>query len=144
MISTTFASDLLKLLLNATAITGLATNATTSPLANLYLSLHTADPGAAGAQNTSEATYTGYARIAIARTTTGWTISGVVASPTSTMEFGEMTGGTTQTVTYACLGTDVSGAGKVLFRFALTPSIAMAVGVTPRLRNTTTLTAVTS
>ena len=36
-------------------------------ITNLYVSLHTADPGEAGDQTTSEATYTGYARIAVVR-----------------------------------------------------------------------------
>jgi len=38
---------------------------------SLYVSLHTADPGEAGTQSTSEATYTGYARLAIARSAGG-------------------------------------------------------------------------
>ena len=43
-----------------------------SPGTNLYISLHKANPGATGNQSTSEATYgggTGYARVAVARTT---------------------------------------------------------------------------
>lgn len=33
---------------------------------NLYVALHTADPGEAGSQSTNEVSYTGYARVAIA------------------------------------------------------------------------------
>ena len=44
--------------------------------ANLFWALHTADPGEAGAQNTSEATYTGYARIAVSRDVAGLIIAG--------------------------------------------------------------------
>ena len=51
--SNTFCNDWLKLVFNATATANLADNAGTSPLANLYVSLHTGDPGAAG-QSTSE------------------------------------------------------------------------------------------
>ena len=65
--TTTWANDLLKLLFQAVPIANIADNATTAPLTLLYISLHTADPGAAGAQNTSEAAYTGYARVAVAR-----------------------------------------------------------------------------
>ena len=42
---------------------------------SLYVGLHTADPGEAGTQATSEATYTGYARVAVARSAGGWTTS---------------------------------------------------------------------
>src|SRR5882762_5387367 len=45
--------------------TGLPASAT---VGSLYLSLHTADPGVTGDQTTSEATYTSYARVAVART----------------------------------------------------------------------------
>ena len=46
---------------------------------NLYLALHTADPGAAGSQTTNEATYTSYARVSVARSTAGWTVASGVA-----------------------------------------------------------------
>lgn len=144
MISTTFANDLLKLIFNAVAISGLADNASSSPLTNLYLSLHTADPGAGGNQTTNEVSYTGYSRLAVARTSGGFTITGAVMNPTATLEFGEMTAGGAATATHLCVGTASSGSGKVLFRFSLTPTVALNVNVTPRLRTTTTLTAVTS
>ncbi len=38
----------------------LALNATSSPATNLFVSLHTANPGAGGSQTTSEAAYGGY------------------------------------------------------------------------------------
>lgn len=71
----TFENDFLKLVFNATAIANIADNAATSPLTNLYVSLHTADPGEAGDQTTSEITYTSYARVAVARTSGGWTVT---------------------------------------------------------------------
>ena len=64
----TFENDILKLIFNATAIANIADNAASSPLTNLYASLHTADPGEAGDQTTNETSYTSYARVAVART----------------------------------------------------------------------------
>lgn len=145
MISNTFANDLLRLIFNGTAIAGLADNATSGALTNLYLSLHTADPGAGGNQSTSEVNYTGYTRLSVARAAAGFTITGVTMNPTAMMEFGEMTAGTNQTATHMCIGTAATpGTGKVLFRFLLSPSIECKLGVTPRLRTTTSLTVVTS
>ena len=136
----TFEDDLLKLIFNGTPIANLADNAGSSPLTNLYLALHTADPGEGGAQNTSEVSYTGYARVAIARTTGGWTVTSGSVSPVAAVEFGEMTSGTAGTATHVSIGTAASGAGKVLYKGALSPSIAYAVGVVPRLRNTSAIT----
>jgi hypothetical protein len=48
--SNAFETDLLGLIFNGTAITTIADNAASTPLTNLYLALHTADPGEAGNQ----------------------------------------------------------------------------------------------
>ena len=47
-------NSILDLLFNATAIANVADNTATSPLTNLYVSLHTGDPGEAGTQTTNE------------------------------------------------------------------------------------------
>lgn len=138
--SNTFENDLLKLIFNATPIAGLADNAASSPVTNLYLALHTADPGEAGDQTTSEISYTGYTRLAVLRTTGGWTVTGNSVSPVADVFFAEMAGGTGGTATHASIGTAASGAGKILYKGALTPSITVALGVSPRIKNTSTIT----
>ena len=138
--SNTFENDLLKLIFNATPIAGLADNAASSPVTNLYLALHTADPGEAGDQTTSEISYAGYTRLAVLRTTGGWTVTGNSVSPVADVIFPEMTGGTGGTATHASIGTAASGAGKILYKGALTPSITVALGVSPRIKNTSTIT----
>lgn len=136
----TFEEDILRLIFNGTAIANLADNAASSPLTNLYLALHTADPGESGTQTTSEVSYTGYARVAVARTSGGWTVTANSVSPTAAIEFGEMTSGTPGTATHASIGTASSGGGKILYKGALSPSVAYNVGVVPRLRTTSTIT----
>lgn len=126
----TFENDWMKLIFNATAIANIADNAATSPLTNLYVSLHTADPGESGSQTTSEATYTGYARVAVARTSGGWTVSTNQAVNVSTITFGQCTAGS-NTITYFAIGTASSGAGKILYSGALASSLAVSVNVTP-------------
>jgi hypothetical protein len=138
--SNAFETDLLGLIFNGTAISTIADNAASTPLTNLYLALHTADPGEAGNQSTSEISYTGYSRVAVARTTGGWTVSGNSVSPVAAIEFGEMTGGAGGTVTHASIGTASTGTGKILYSGALTPTIAVALGVLPRIKNTSTIT----
>jgi hypothetical protein len=85
-----------------------------SAAGNLYISLHTADPGEAGAQNTSEASYTGYARVAVARSGAAWDVTGNLASNLAAVSFPACTGGS-NTITHFGIGTDSSGAGTLLY-----------------------------
>lgn len=135
----TFENDLLKLIFNATAIANIADNAATAPLTNLYLSLHTADPGEAGTQTTSECAYTSYARKAVARTSGGFTVSTNSVVLAANQDFVTATGGS-ETATHFAVGTDVSGAGKILYKGAIAPTIVISSGVTPRLTTGTTIT----
>jgi hypothetical protein len=137
--SSTFDNDLLKLILNGTAIANIADNAASSPLTNLYVSLHTADPGAGGNQNTSEAAYTSYARQAVSRTSSGFTVSGATATLTSAVIFPAATGGS-ETETWAAVGTASTGPGKILYRGPITPSLTVSTGVSPQLTTGTALT----
>jgi len=137
--SNAFENSLLKLIFNATAIANLADNAASSPLTNLYVSLHTADPGEAGDQTTSEATYTGYARVAVLRTTGGWTVTNNSVSPVANIDFPNCTGGT-NTITYFGVGTASSGAGVLYYSGTVSPSISVSSGVTPRLTTASTIT----
>lgn len=135
----TFENDLLLLIFNGTAIANIADNAATSPLTNLQVALHTADPGEAGSQTTSEVAYTPYARVAVARTSGGWTVTSGSVSPVATIAFPACTSGTA-TATHASVGTAASGAGKVLYKGALTPNISISAGVTPQITTSSTLT----
>jgi len=137
--SNAFENSLLKLIFNATAIANLADNAATSPLTNLYVSLHTADPGEAGDQSTSEATYTSYARVAVLRTSGGWTVTNNSVSPVANIDFPNCTGGT-NTITYFGVGTAASGAGILYYSGTVSPSISVSSGVTPRLTTSSTIT----
>lgn len=107
---------------------------------SLFVSLHTADPGEAGTQLTSEATYTPYARITIARSGAGWTVASGVANPAANIDFAECTVGT-EVITHAGIGAVTSGAGALHFKGALSASITMAAGVIPRVKSTSTITA---
>jgi len=95
-----------------------------------YVSLHTADPGEAGSQNTTEAGYTSYARVSVARSGAGWTIAGNAVTNAAAINFPAATGGSA-TVTHFGIGTDSSGAGNLLFSGALTGSLAVSNGITP-------------
>lgn len=127
----TFENDFLLLIFNGTAIADLAENDTTSPATNLYVSLHTGDVGETGNQTTSEATYTSYARVAVARTSGGWTVSTNTVTNAATISFPAATGGS-NTITHFAVGTASSGTGKVLYKGALSASLAVSSGITPQ------------
>lgn len=140
--SDTFEADLLKLIFNATPIANLADNAASSPLTNLSVALHTADPGETGTQTTSEATYTSYARVSVARTSGGWTISGTAptqAAPAATITFPAGTGGS-GTVTHFSVGPTGGGATKIFYSGTVTSNIVTGNGVTPALTTGSTIT----
>lgn len=98
--------------------------------ANLWLALHTADPGEAGTAVTSEATYGGYARVSVTRST-GFTVSGNQVSNTALTQFPQCTSGS-NTITYASIVDTSSGAGNIICRAALTSSITVSTGVQPQ------------
>lgn len=135
----TFENDLLKLIFNATAIANVADNAAASPLTNLFVAMHTADPGESGTQATSEATYGSYARVSVARTTGGWTVTGNSVSPVANIAFPTPTSGS-NTLTHWSVGVAVSGASKILYSGAISPTIAASTGVPVVLATSSTIT----
>lgn len=141
--SDTFENDLMLLIFNNTNIanigdaTGLRGSSTAG---SLWWSLHTADPGEAGTGVTSETAYTGYARIAAARSSAGFTVTGNSVSPPANVDFGECTAAAGGAITHFGIVSTSSGAAKLLYSGTMTPNITMAVGVIPRIKSTTTIT----
>lgn len=133
---------LLKLLFQNAAFANVGDAGGLQPSASagsLYVSLHSADPGAGGNQTTSEVSYTGYARVAVARSSGGWPITSNTIDPGATIAFPACTGGTA-TAAYAAIGTASSGAGVLLWSGPITPNISIANGVTPELTTGSTIT----
>jgi hypothetical protein len=133
--SNAFESALLSLLFENTAITnfgdagGLRATATAG---SLYVSLHTADPGEAGDQTTNEIAYTSYARVAVARSTAGFTVTGNTVALDADVTFPAGTGGS-GTATHWGIGTASSSTGLLLYKGSISPSIVCGSGVTPTL-----------
>ena len=104
----------------------------TTTAGSLFFSLHTASPGEAGDQSTSEVAYTSYARVAVARSTAGWTVTGNTTAVDANVTFPAGTGGS-GTATHWGIGTSSTGAGLLLYYGAISPSIVCGSGVTPQL-----------
>jgi hypothetical protein len=131
--SNAFETALLELLFKNTALAGIGDASGLQPSAvagSLYISLHTADPTESGNQSSSEATYTGYARVGVARSAAGWTVAGNLVENAGAVTFPQCTGGS-DTVTHFGVGEDATGAGDLLYSGALTAPLAVSNGITP-------------
>ena len=132
-------NNFLKLLYNATAWANVADNAASSPITQIAVALHTADPGESGTQSTSEAAYTSYARVNVNRNSGGWTVTANSVSPVANIDFPAGTGGS-GTVTHFSTGKTGGGATDIYHSGTVTPNIVTGNGVTPRLTTETTIT----
>ena len=131
--SNAFENDLMLLLFNNTNISNMGdatgVRGSTAP-GSLYVSLHTADPGETGVANTSETTYTGYARQAVARSGAGWTVSGTAptqAVNAATITFPPSTVGT-PLITHFGVCLELSGATRLMASGILTASQTINLG----------------
>ena len=124
-----FELDVLKLIMNTTTLTGIAVNDTGVPLTNLEVALHTADPTEAGDQTSSEANYTDYARVPVARTTGGWTAANPSAN-VAAITF-PLCGASGCTATHFSIGWAHAGASKIIAGGQLTAPLVISAGITP-------------
>jgi hypothetical protein len=129
-------NSLLLLLFNNTALANVGNAGGLQPstvAGSLFVALHTADPGEAGDQTTSEATYTGYARVGVARSSAGWTVSGTaptIAANAAAVTFGLDTAGT-NVLTHFSVGLVSAGASVIVASGALTAPLTVNPGITP-------------
>jgi hypothetical protein len=139
--SATFENDLMKLIFWGDEIVGLAQN-DGSPVTQLYVSLHTADPsqGDQTANEVQSGQYGGYARVAVARSSSGWNIVENAVSPVDAIVFPACTGGSLGNVAFVGVGLEASGAGLLLYSGQLNPYITLAIGVQPQLTTGSTIT----
>jgi hypothetical protein len=101
----------------------------------LYLSLHTGAVGLGGNQTTNEATYTGYARVALTRSSSGAfsAASSGSAANNALIQFGLCSGGTLpETITHAAIGENASGTGTVIASAALNSSLVVNLNIRPQ------------
>lgn len=130
--STATCNSILALIFNATAWADIAQDDGSGPLTNLYVSLHKTDPGVGGLQTTGEADYSSYGRVAVARTTVGWVVpSSGSTNNAALISFTECDGGS-NSIGYVAIGTDASGAGRVLYAGALSSPRSISAGIQPQ------------
>jgi hypothetical protein len=96
---------------------------------SVYVALSTSASVANDADAGTECAYTGYARVAVARSGVGWTVAANEATNAAAVTFGECTVGS-ETVRYAEIYTAGSG-GTRLYWTQLDADIAVSAGHIP-------------
>lgn len=97
--------------------------------ATQYLALFTGDPGEAGSL-AAEATYTGYARVALTKAT-AWTDGGSTFANANLIQFGACTSGSNALTHFAVVDT-VSGAVAQMISGALGSTLNVSAGIQPQ------------
>ncbi len=134
--SNTFENELLLHIFNNADIAnigdaaGLQNSATAG---SLYVALHTADAGEAGTASPSEAAYTGYSRVAVARSGAGWTVTGNNVTNAADIVFGTASGGTPETLTHWSICKESAGASVILYKGSLSSSLVVNNNIAPRI-----------
>lgn len=127
-----FATSLLQLIFNNTNLanvgdsTGLRGSSTAG---NFWISLYTAAPSAS-AQGT-ETVYTNYARVAVARSSGGWTISGNNCYNTAAITFAQCGATGATLVAFSINKGDVETTDDAVYWGDLTSNLAVSSGITP-------------
>lgn len=98
---------------------------------SFYISLHTGDPGETGVQTTSAAAYGSYARVAVARSTAGWTVASGTCDNDAAITFPAATSGS-ETESHFGIGSTSAGAGVLFLYGPLTANLAVSTGITPQ------------
>ena len=83
------------------------------------------------AQNTLECAYTGYARVAVARSAVGWTVAAGVVSNAAIIQFGECSA-LPVTATHFGIGFAEAAAGHLLYSDAFAAGKEIRVGDAPK------------
>lgn len=117
-------NDLVKFMFNNVAMPAYGSN--------LYLSLHTSDPGEAGDQTSNETDYTGYTRIAVSRDAGGFTVANNLSQNAALVQFPQCSGNP-QSITHIAVGTSASGAGQILYSGILNAPLAVANLIQPQI-----------
>jgi hypothetical protein len=101
-------------------------------LTTLYVALHTADPGETGIQTTNETSYTNYARVAVSRDASGFSVLGGVITNVADVVF-PVCGATGATLTHFSIQTTASGsAGSLVVSGPLTSSFVVSTSIQPK------------
>ncbi len=98
---------------------------------SLFVGLSTGTLSSVSSQTTTQAAYTSYTRVAVARSSAGWTSSTNTITNAAAVTFPACTGGSETETDFSIGLITGTGAGDNLYWGALTSSLAVSNGITP-------------
>jgi len=143
--SDAFEYNFLLMVFNGTGISSICSSVGTT---DLWIGLHTADPGDAGS-TASEGGYAQYTRVATDRSTAsnGWEVTSgtssakASASPVGNIDLPQNTSTSTGTFTHFTVNPSSDSAGSaMLYGGTISPSINFSQNVTPRITTSSSIT----
>lgn len=96
---------------------------------DLEIHLHTADPGEGGLATTSECNYTSYSLVSVARSGTGWTVTGNSVTNDNLIQFPQCTGGS-NVVTHVSISP--AGSTQIIYSGPLNASLTVTNLIQPQ------------
>ncbi len=129
--STTTCNNILALIYNATPWANIADNASSSPIATIYMALATASYTGASNASANETAYTNYVRQSVARTTSGWTAP-ASGSTSNAAAFEYPQCGVTGSIITSAATCKTTGASEIFHYGDLNSPIAVSNQIQPR------------
>jgi hypothetical protein len=96
---------------------------------DLQIHLHIGDPGEAGTSATSPPTYSPYAAVTVARSTSGWTVTGNTCANDNLIQFPQCASGS-DTLTHVSITPD--GDTQILYSGVLSSPLNVSAGIQPQ------------
>jgi len=130
----TFENALLLCIFNNTTVAGIGDDGLrgSTTAGSLYVALFKTVAPSDSVQGT-ELAYTGYARVAVARSGAGWTVAGNNCSNAALVEFGVCTGGAPETaISFAVCKAGTIGVDDAIYWADLNDPLVINVNITPR------------
>jgi len=131
--TTAFETDFLELVFTNTDLAGIGDGTGlqgSGTPGSLYICLFTGNPDEAGSI-ANECVYTGYARVGVARSGAGWTVSGDTVSNAAAVTFGECTAGSETATHFGIAKADAESTADLIFYGALDSGLAISSGIIP-------------
>lgn len=134
--TTQFATAFLKFYFQRIPIPNIADDATVDPVTEIFISFHTASPGAAGVQTSHECSYTGYVRVLLARSDSAWAVTGAECNPKADVEGSYCSAGT-ETISHWGIGRAADGSGVLDFYGEIDTPFEITATNTPKISSNT-------
>ena len=129
-----FETSILELIFKNTDLAGIGDGTGlrgSSTAGSFYVALYVDGTEPSDSAAGTETSYTSYARVAVARTSGGWTVASGACSNTAAITFPQCTGGSQTVGAFAICKAGTTGVDDQIYWGELTSPLAISSGITP-------------